>query len=236
VRTKLARGGRRILQLLALLPIILPAFLTLARATPAIAGTDDYPAVWRNAAPDTLVDSWGEFNRECTSFAAFRLSSRNGFTMPFHDNAKNWGPDASSRGYPVDMKPAVGSIAWWSSGHIAWVEAVNGSNVTIEEYNFNFTHNYSERTIAASSVSGYIHFKDLSNSTTLLVIRTGGTLYGKVNLTDPWVKLTTGAADVRVSASRITYTDTSGNIWAKDGLNGTWAEEYGPADQYSASG
>jgi len=161
VRTKLARRGRRILQLLALLPIILPAFLTLARVTPAFAGTDDYPAVWRNAAPDTLVDSWGEFNRECTSFAAFRLSSRNGFTMPFHDNATNWGPDASSRGYPVDMKPAVGSIAWWSSGHVAWVEEVNGSNVTIEEYNFNFTHNYSERTIAASSVSGYIHFNDI---------------------------------------------------------------------------
>jgi len=46
----------------------------------------------------------------------------------------------------------VGSIAWWSSGHVAWVEAVNGSNVTIEEYNFNFTHNYLVfRTYAAAA-------------------------------------------------------------------------------------
>ena len=67
-------------------------------------------------------------------------------------------------GTRFDMKPAVGSIAWWSTGHVAWVEAVNGSNVTIEEYNFNFTYNYSERTIAASSVSGYIHFKDIAPS------------------------------------------------------------------------
>jgi surface antigen len=130
-------------------------------AGPANAGTDDYPAMWKNAAPDTLVDSWGEYNRECTSFAAFRLSSRNGFTMPFHDDASGWGADAVSRGYTVNMTPDPGSIAWWSSGHVAWVESVSGSNVTVEEYNFNFTHNYSERTIAANSVSGYIHFKDL---------------------------------------------------------------------------
>lgn len=139
-----------------------------AGARVARAGADDYPAPWRApSAPDSLVDSWGEYSRECTSFAAFRLSSRNGFTMPFHDNAVGWGSDAQARGYSVNMTPAVGSIAWWTmapSGHVAWVEAINGSNVTIEEYNWNFTHNYSERTIAANSVSGYIHFKDMANS------------------------------------------------------------------------
>jgi hypothetical protein len=35
---------------------------------------------------------------------------------------------------------------------------------------------------------------------------------------------------------RITYTDTSGNVWAKDGLYGTWYKEDGPVSQYAASG
>jgi hypothetical protein len=68
------------------------------------------------------------------------------------------------------------------------------------------------------------------------VVRTAGTLYGKVSLADAWVKLTTGASGVRVSGSRITYTDTTGNVWAKDGLYGTWYKEYGPVSQYAASG
>jgi surface antigen len=79
-------------------------------------------------------------------------------------NADVWGTWASSHNYTVDMKAAVGSVAWWSSGHVAWVESINGSNVTIEEYNFNFPHNYDERTIAASSVSGYIHFQDIQQA------------------------------------------------------------------------
>ncbi|MFC3454818.1 hypothetical protein [Amycolatopsis speibonae] len=36
----------------------------------AAAGTDDYPAPWRSAAQDSLLDSWGYYNRECTSFVA----------------------------------------------------------------------------------------------------------------------------------------------------------------------
>jgi surface antigen len=148
----------------AVLAMIATMFVGLGGAARVSAGTDDYPSQWRSAAPDSLVDTWSEYNRECTSFVAFRLSSRNGFTMPFHDNATGWGADAQSRGYTVNMTPALGAVAWWSAGHVAWVEAIDGGSVTIEEYNFNFTHNYSERVIAASSVSGYIHFKDLATT------------------------------------------------------------------------
>ncbi|HWC47303.1 MAG TPA: CHAP domain-containing protein, partial [Solirubrobacterales bacterium] len=111
---------------------------------------------------DSVFDSWGEYNRECTSAVAWWLHERNGFEMPFHDNASGWGPDAQSRGYAVNGTPAVGAVAWWGPGdHVAWVAAVGAGTVTIEEYNYDYAGHYHERTIPSSYPSGYIHFKDL---------------------------------------------------------------------------
>ena len=131
----------------------------------AIAAGDDYPAQLRNAPMDSSVDEFGEYNRECTSFVAWALYSRNGFRMPFHDNANEWGPDAQKRGYLVNSAPAVGSVAWSNAGewgHVAYVVAVNGASITIEEYNEHFNGTYDQRTVAASAFTGYIHFKDPS--------------------------------------------------------------------------
>jgi surface antigen len=127
---------------------------------------NDYPAVWQNAPMDYYVDNWGELTRECTSFVAFALYTRNGFTMPFHGNAINWGPDAEARGYTVNSTPAAGSVAWSTKpplGHVAYVESVEGSNVTIEEYNHYGNGTYDARTVPASTFTGYIHFKDVSS-------------------------------------------------------------------------
>src|SRR5450759_4292850 len=134
------------------------------KAMPAAsAGTNTYPSKWANAPMDSILDSWGEWNRECTSYAAWMLHSENGFEMPFHDNAVNWGPDARNLGHTVNSTPAVGAIYWTTSPqHVAWVESVNpGGTVTIEEYNHDYTGHWSERTVATGSASGYIHFKDI---------------------------------------------------------------------------
>jgi surface antigen len=133
-----------------------------ASSSPAYAGVDDYPAQWRSASQDSTFDSWREYNRECTSFVAWRLHSRSGFEMPFYDSATGWGTDARARGYAVNATPAAGSVAWAASGHVAWVEAVSGSTVTIEDYNSDYTGHYRERTVAATTYQ-YIHFKDLTN-------------------------------------------------------------------------
>lgn len=133
---------------------------------------DDYPSNLKNAAKDSLVDPWNFYNRECTSFAAWCLNNRNGVAFHNHyggvhwGNAKNWGAAAKSLGITVDMNPAVGSIAWWTSGnggHVAWVSAVSGNNVTVEEYNQNSDGKYHVRTFAKGSASGYIHIKDSVN-------------------------------------------------------------------------
>jgi surface antigen len=130
------------------------------------AGTgDDYPAKWKNAPQDSLLDDWREYNRECTSFAAWALSSRNGYDMKFFDDAKNWGPRAKAIGVPVDTNPAVGSIAWSSTGkygHVAYVSAVDGGNVYVEQYNKNLKGTYSAGWVPASQFTGFIHFKDLT--------------------------------------------------------------------------
>jgi surface antigen len=162
----------------------------LAGVTPANAGTDGYPTSiagchyannpsgaaftcdLKGSTQDSLIDPWREYNRECTSFVAWRLHSRNGFEMPFHDNAYLWKGDAQNLGYTVDTTPAVGAVAWWdttqrpSVGHVAWVESVSSdaSHVTVEQYNIGSTGTYSEQTMLTSSVEDFIHFKDLSST------------------------------------------------------------------------
>lgn len=142
----------------------------------ASARGDDYPYTAIDA-----IDPWRLYTRECTSFAAFRLSSVNGFTLPpAYGNADVWGSRARQEGYRVDMTPAVGAIAWWTSPmHVAWVSAVNGDSVEIEEYNYGVRYTYGKRTISKYAVSGYIHFKDLENSTpnTLPVLAPSGTYH-----------------------------------------------------------
>ena len=77
---------------------------------------------------------------------------------------RRWGPDAVRRGYAVNTAPAVGSVAWSDAGtfgHVAYVVAVGGGSVTIEEYNHSYTGTYDKRTVPASTFTGYIHFKDV---------------------------------------------------------------------------
>ena len=148
-----------------------------AELTVQVAGTDDYP--YKNAST-SATDRWNFVARQCTSFVAWRLNNDNGLafsnsylggaksgsTAGRWSHAKYWGEVARSRGIAVDMNPAVGAVAWWSTGshgHVAWVKSVDGSNVSIEEYNYE-SPVYHTRTISKDSVSGYIHFKDLGSS------------------------------------------------------------------------
>jgi surface antigen len=185
----LARNGRprrptRAAVIIAVLALA-PLATLVVGVQPASAGTDDYPTSiagcrdaahpnnppftcnLKGSAKDSLIDPWNEYNRECTSFVAWRLHARNGFEMPFNDDAGGWGPDASSRGYTVNSTAAVGAVAWYNAtakppyGHVAWVESISGQTITVEQYNIGNNGTYSESTIATlGTPSGYIHFKD----------------------------------------------------------------------------
>ena len=150
----------------------------------SIARGDDYPVYYKNGSQE--IDQWRMYSRQCTSFAAFRLSNVNGFEIPrAYGNANEWGHRARREGYRVDNTPTIGSIAWSTAGtygHVAWVSNVMGDQIEIEEYNYGYTEAYNKRSIKANTMTGFIHFKDLAggsvgNSQTS--VSTGGTHYFK---------------------------------------------------------
>lgn len=135
-------------------------------ANSSYARGDDYPAYYKNGSQS--IDKWRVYSRQCTSFAAFRLSGVNGFELPgAYGNAGEWGYRARREGYRVDNTPAIGSIAWSTAGgygHVAWVSNVMGDNIEIEEYNYDYKGNYNKRIVKANKMTGFIHFKDLSSN------------------------------------------------------------------------
>lgn len=156
----------------------------------SIARGDDYPAYYKNGSQE--IDQWRMYSRQCTSFAAFRLSNVNGFEIPrAYGNANEWGHRARREGYRVDNTPAIGSIAWSTAGtygHVAWVSNVMGDQIEIEEYNYSYTEAYNKRMIKANTMTGFIHFKDLDGGNVVSsgkvfdsqpLSSTGGTHYFK---------------------------------------------------------
>ena len=147
--------------------------LVLPAPVEATIGVDDYPSNLKNAAQDSLVDPWNFYNRECTSFVAWRLNHDAG--IAFHNwykghhwgDAAIWKQAAVASGVLVDGTPKVGAVAWWamgspgsSRGHVAWVVAVGSSSITIEEYNYLHRGGYDRRTISrtmASWPTAFIH-------------------------------------------------------------------------------
>ncbi len=119
------------------------------------AGNGGYPNVWANASQDSLIDSWGMYNRECVSYTAFRvhqdyLSGKDSRDMPYWGgvgNANQWDGDARAAGIPVDTNPTPGSIAISNAGaygHAMYVEAVKGNEIYVQQYNQQLNGQYSE--------------------------------------------------------------------------------------------
>jgi hypothetical protein len=184
-----------------------------------------------------MFDTWSEYNRECTSYTAWMLHSVNGFEMPFHDDAVNWGPDATARGYTVNMTPAVGSIYWSSSSdHVAYVQSVSSDRTHVDttDYNSAYTGLWAqELNVATSSASGYIHFKDVGTSSLPLrigVLRSDGHYQVKEgNLSNQWNDEWTagGVTSGMVSGDVIGIVTNDGHFYVKENnLSSAWNDEW----------
>lgn len=201
-----------------LLTLALGTLLVPPRVTATVA-VDDYPRYLKDAAQDALVDPWNFYNRECTSFVAWRLNNDAGIRFHNWYKGHHWGDAAIWRraaldsGVPVDGIPRKGSIAWWakgspgsSPGHVAWVIGVSSSAVTIEEYNWVTRGRYSQRTIARTSdtwPTAFIHLGDLTMKSTARPTVTG-----------------TPRVGVRLTASPGTWSPSGGTYryqWYADG-------------------
>lgn len=151
----------RIVWIVLLLAVVGGAHAQTRDWTPTYPNT--YPRANYNPWPSG--DLWGFFNRQCTSYVAWKLNERLGRTSaPWvftnasvvrngvvysgrWGNAYEWDNRARAHGFEVNSIPNVGAIAHWDIGegyasdgvdygHIAWVERVNtDGSVDISEYN-----------------------------------------------------------------------------------------------------
>jgi surface antigen len=261
VNTTAARGIRVRPVLFALLLALLTAGLVTVGARPALADTTPCgpDTAYSTCTSAGYTDhGYGALNsnsywgmatgHECTNYVAYVEETVNGAPTPGYNlgNAGSWGTNASANGVTVNTTPAVGSVAWWtdgyhgasSLGHVAYVESVNDDgSITVSEDDAGSVGGFEWRTIAANS--GYwpyefIHFWD---PTDLLVARVGNALKAKAGLTDSWSAEATDATDMAASGQRIAYLNTSGNLYAKDGVGGSWNTEVSgtTVDQYAVA-
>jgi surface antigen len=118
-------------------------------------GNGGYPSAWAYAPQDSMIDSWGMYNRECVSYTAFKvhqdyLAGRDSHDMPWWGgagNANEWPGDARAAGIAVDNNPTPGSIAISTAGffgHAMYVESVSGNEIYVQQYNQQLTGQYSE--------------------------------------------------------------------------------------------
>ena len=127
-------------------------------------GHGGYPGYLDNAAQDSLIDPWGMFNRECVSYTAWKVQQYYG-DMPYwggSGNANQWPSDAQRYGIPTGSVPKVHSVAISMAGgygHAMWVEAVNGNQIYVSQYNFDLAGHYSEMSLNGSGLV-YIYFGD----------------------------------------------------------------------------
>lgn len=125
-------------------------------------GSGGYP--WAGAPfPNALVDPWGMYQRQCVSYAAWKVAST-GRHMPYwggRGNANQWDDNARAAGIPVDAAPRVGDIAVSNAGaygHVMFVEAVYGDGtIYISQYNGAWDGKYSEGKRTTAGLV-FIHF------------------------------------------------------------------------------
>lgn len=118
-----------------------------------------YPSRWANAPQDSLLDSWGMYNRECVSYTAWKVYQSGRF-MPYwggRGNANQWPDNTGNKG----KSPRVGAVAiayWGYYGHAMYVEAVSGSKVYVSQYNYGVRGEYSEMWINTSEIDWFLYF------------------------------------------------------------------------------
>lgn len=136
-------------------------------------GTNDYP--YRTQSDFYAVDKWGFTQRQCVSFAAWRLA-QHGDTISNKDDwgsALTWDEAARRLGHTATSRARVGAIAHWNAheggayysrgasrpdgrftaggyGHVGWVKQVYADgSALVEQYNMGNSRSYSVMRVKA---------------------------------------------------------------------------------------
>jgi surface antigen len=123
---------------------------------------DTYPSKWCSIPMDSVLDSWGMYNRECVSYTAWKVYQKNGY-MPYwggRGNANQWPSSARADGIATGSTPKAGSVAISMSGyygHAMWVEQVSGSQIYVSQMKYDLAGSYSEMWVDGSNFI-YVYF------------------------------------------------------------------------------
>jgi surface antigen len=136
-------------------------------------GVDDYP--YRSQSDFYATDKWGFTERQCVSFAAWRLA-QHGHAISNNDNwgsALTWDDTARRLGFTVTTRAHVGAVAQWNAdesspyyskgsaspnghftaggyGHVGWVKQVYADgSALVEQYNMGGDRSYSVMRVKA---------------------------------------------------------------------------------------
>lgn len=130
---------------------------------------DDYP--WPYEVPASQGGGLSPLNyyyRECVDFVAWRLNRDAGtptapFTYVWSDltpgggNGRQWPAAWARHGWTISDVPIIGSVASFpAENHVAYVKAVMGDQVLIEEYNY-IPHKYGQRIVPISDVTSFLY-------------------------------------------------------------------------------
>jgi surface antigen len=127
------------------------------------AGNGGYPAQWANAPQDSVVDSWGLYNRECVSYVAWKVANSGRYVPHFNGagNANQW-PDTLRGRIPQGSEPRQGAALVTMAGpygHVRYVESVNGDGtITVSDYNLGVDGLYRYYNMSPPSGGIYIYF------------------------------------------------------------------------------
>jgi len=109
-------------------------------------------------------DQWGYEYRNCTSYVAWRLARAGVSATLFRDlgDATKWlSGVAGEPGVTVGQVPSPGAVAVWvvsaGTGHVAWVDSVQGGRVTVSDYNYAGTGAFATHEVTVPP-AGYIRF------------------------------------------------------------------------------
>lgn len=150
-------------------------------------GTNPKTSTWTDHRGNPFSPNGYAF-RNCTDYIAWRLQQLgvpNSRIRGLGD-ANKWAVTSPARGLVVDTIPAAGSVAVKNTGigHVAYVEAVHGRQLTVSEYNATGDGTYRRRTAALSTLGfdQYIHTEALlPNPPTVPSKGVGEKLLGDVN-------------------------------------------------------
>jgi surface antigen len=127
------------------------------------------------------VSTWGQdtnANGNCTNYAAYRLANNGATELSGTGDASTWKARVQAQfgASAVNGTASVGSIAWWAStssnpsGHVGYVEQVNGNTIYTSESIWNLGSRRRVLSLGQSTwPDAFLHIGDASPATRFAV-------------------------------------------------------------------